>query len=332
MSSINPMIDEKPSDEDVQNSNLSKKEPTMMKINRLFDLLANKNRDTKQISYDEAIEARNELCNKNYLSLKFPSQVRSNVDPPIESQNLCVVNFIPSPKAVPDNDGCYGIVKFRGAFSDERSADNWTETIIRKADSLNTNYYVKVGNYFPLMQDASSYTEKNREVNLRKKIDDTVKNNVKKQRDQEQEDMNELKRRQELLLKESGKATIKDNVNSKEEETKDSSKTEEDEPASDPLDDYIKLRVKKAHLQSRIEQCEQIIKDSKKAIENVKEELKEKDEKYPEYKKSFLQRYKETLEKTGIDINSSPYIKYMIDESTTLEMSKPMVELKTLTK
>lgn len=333
MTTPGPTMDENFNNtEDVKNEKVSKKEPTMMKMNRLFDLLSNKNRDTKELSVEEATLARNELCNKNYLQCNFPKQVRANVDPPIDSQNLCMFNFIPSPKCVPDNDGCYGIVKFRGAFSEERHADTWADKIVRKVDSLNTNYYARVGHYFPLLKDGSMYADKNREVNLRKKIDDSVKTNAKNQREQEQQDMDEIKERQNNLLKESSKATVKDNVNNAkfDEESEKQEQKVEEETVVDDLDSYVTLRVKKSHLQARIEDCERIIKESKKALENCRKEITDKDEKHPDFKGKFMDRYRETLEKTGIDINSSPYIKYLIsdDETTTLQMDKPVVELK----
>src|SRR5579872_6569716 len=63
--------------------------------------------------------AKPDLLNKEFVHLEYPKTMKMHVDPPINGQYWGLFSFIPSKKATPDPQGCYGVLKIRGTFHDE---------------------------------------------------------------------------------------------------------------------------------------------------------------------------------------------------------------------
>jgi hypothetical protein len=237
---------------------------------------------------DEAKEAVTGQYNKTFLGLKYPRVQRFRVDPsPNQQNNYCLHSFTPSPGATPDKDGCFGVLKFRGAFSTVEEADSWAEHLIRNVDSLHEIHVGYVGKEFPLTLDPVYFNETH-EVDMKKKTDDIERAHAKSVREKEQQDMEDIKRRERELL--------------------DSSKKNPDEFKSS-LDHYISLKVKCANiLHVRDETMKKLEAMENTRLETLKE-LAELEAQTPEFKDQYLEKFKATLSEVGI--KDTPLLKYM---------------------
>ena len=243
---------------------------------------------TPPLDGDDFKQAVSALYNKSFLEFKFPRTQRFRVDPPISQQNYyCLHSFTPSPGAKADNDGCFGVVKFRGAFGTLEEADAHAEHLIRAVDSLHEIHIGYVGREFPLTLDPLYFNETH-EVDLKKKMDEVSRAHAKTVREKENEDMESLKRRERELM--------------------DSSKKSADEIKNE-IDHYIALKVKCANiLHVRDETLTKL-----EAFENTRQEtlkeIQELDEAHPEFKDSYIDKFMKGLSEVGI--KDTPLLKYM---------------------
>jgi hypothetical protein len=231
-----------------------------------------------------------EVIRKDFMKLAFPRTMKLHVDPPLNGQFLGLVSFIPSKNATPDSQGCYGVLKLRGCFHDERQADSWAENIVRNHDSYAHIDFVYVGKPFPLLRDNEMYRESTREIDIRRKVDEVQRDELKKQREVEKAEMESVQQRHRDLLR---------------------SVEEEKDHAIDDLELYTQLRTKKAHLIFNREELTRKITESGELIQRVSNEIVEMDRAHPEYKNEFLKRYTDALAAAGITADKNPLIKYM---------------------
>jgi len=187
-------------DEEVQNQ-------VSITIPNCIKELPKEHNDREALTNEETKEAMNELLNKEFIKLKYHKDVKHRVDPVLPGQVLGLISFIPSKNASPDSQGCFGVLKLRGTFASINEADRWAENILRNYDSYSDIDYAFVGRDFPIMVDNTSYCSTTREIDIRKKIDDTVKENIRKKKEEERREIEEIQERQQKLL----------NTNSKEE-------------------------------------------------------------------------------------------------------------------
>jgi hypothetical protein len=243
------------------------------------------------LNEQELQNATSTLVNKQFTGLEFPKKTKFRVDPHITGQMLGLISFIPSKGAVPDKQGCFGVLKLRGNFPTIHEADKWAENIIRNYDSYSDIDYVYVGRDFPIMVDTSSYCSTTREIDIRKKIEDTVKESIRQKKEEEKREMDEIQERQKRLL-------------SKEEENN----------SYDDLDFYVQLRVKKANALMMIEECEKRMKECNEVIDKTKTQIADMDANHPDYKDQYLEKYTKALEAIGTDVAKNPLIKHMKEE------------------
>ena len=158
--------------EEFQTNYTVKTEPDCMKNRPVLEPSAS------LLQGDELKEAKQELVQKAFVQYKFPKIQRFRVDPPINQQNYYSLHsFTPAPGATPDADGCFGVVKFRGAFGNLQEADAWAEHLIRNVDSLHEIHIGYVGKEFPLTLDPLYFNETH-EVNMKKKMDSVSKSHI----------------------------------------------------------------------------------------------------------------------------------------------------------
>lgn len=238
--------------------------------------------------------ATSELINKDFLNLAFPRTMKFFIDPPLNGQHIALISFIPSKKATPDPDGCYGVVKVRGAFHDAADADQRSEAIIRDHDSYAIIDYCYVGKPFPLMKDNSVYRQSTREIDIRRKVDEVQKDEIKRQREIERSETESVQQRHRDLMRDV---------------------SEDKEKAVDDLEFYTQLRVKKASLIHHAKELERKITDSQELVVKANQEIQEMDKKHPEYRNEFLERYKQALAASGIAESSNPLLQYMMDNN-----------------
>lgn len=235
----------------------------------------------------EQLESAQELKNTNFMKLEFPRSRKVRVDPELNHQRFALISFIPSKNATPDEDGCFGVAKVRGVFANIEEADEWANNLIRNYDSYAEIDFVPVGREFPVMADNMVYVRETREVDVRKILDKTTKEYLDKKREQEKQQIEEIKQRQKELQE------------LPKEEDKDS------------IDYYIKLRVKRATSLMRKDEARAVMNQCAQVIDATGVELNEVEEKHPEYAKEYLEQYEKALKDTGIKVQDNPLIKYM---------------------
>ncbi len=268
--------------EEFQTNFMVKSEPECMTTRPVLSA------STPNLNADETKEAKSELVNSAFVQYKFPKVQRFRVDPPINQMNYYSLHsFTPSPGAKPDDDGCFGVVKFRGAFGTLDEADAWAEHLIRSVDSLHEIHIGYVGKEFPLTLDPMYFNETH-EINLKKKMDTVAKSHLKAAQEKEKQDIDSLKKREKELL--------------------DSSKqSPEDMKVS--LDHYIALKVKCANICLVREETMKKLEAYEKTRAETEAEIAELDKNFPEYAAQAIPTFRKSLEDVGI--KDTPLLKYM---------------------
>lgn len=245
---------------------------------------------TAPLTQDETVVAMEELNNPSFISLKFAKSDRCFSDPPIRGQEISLHSFVPAIGATPDKDGVFGMVKIRGTFSSEKDANERAEFLIRNADSYHTIYHSYVGKPFPLTV-SSDYSQHVEEVDIKRKISETISQDVKKKRDKEKQEIDETKAREKLLLEESSPDFV-----------------------SDPIDRYIELRVKKAQLIWTYAEHEKKKQEVKTSLIRTGEELRKMDGESDEYSQKFYDKYMKARIDSGFDdkiANDDSFMRYL---------------------
>lgn len=255
-------------------------------------------------------EAKKELVKDEFVKFKFPKIYKTRIDPQVNGQQYGLHSFIPAKGATPDKDGVYGIFKNRGNFNSLNEANEHCELLIRSIDSVNDIFFSFVGKEFPLTLNAN-WCQETKEIDVKNKLDDVAKAKYKEQREKEQKDMEEIQERQKKLLS--------DNKELKQE-------------SKDDLDYYIMLRVKYANLKLSKEDLLGKLKNVEDLLEKSKTEIKDMNDKFPEYQTQYMTKYKNACETSGINVEQNPLIKYMNsidDEKYNGEIKFPVcVEVK----
>lgn len=251
-----------------------------------------KNDERQELTDEQMVQAKMVLWNNKFLDLKFPRERKFRVDPLISGQSVGIISFIPSPNARPDKDGCFGVVKLRGNFSNQMDAERYGAMLMRKYDSFAEYDLVRVGQEFPLMVDNTVYTAETREINIKAIVDDISLSYIRKKKEQERNERQEVEERARRL------------INSNTEE-------EKEETGADDLEYYTMLRTKKANAQHVIDEAKKRNLEAQEALEKVTKEIAKMDEKFPTFKKDYIAQYDRALKSIGGDAAKNPLIQYM---------------------
>jgi len=245
----------------------------------------------KSLTDSELKDAKDELLDKNFVKMKFPREQKFRVDPTIPGQHIGLISFVPSKNATPDEDGCFGVLKFRGAFSNGNEAETYAETLLRDHDTYAEIDMVYIGREFPLLVDNTMYTKSTREIDVRKKIDDIVKADLRQKKEKEQKEIEEVTARQQKLLDKTHEA--------------------EKDQIFDDLEYYTTLRVKKAQALSLIDEAKKRMEEAQEVVESANKEIEDLDVNHPEYKEEFFGKYENALKSIGSSVAENPLIKYL---------------------
>lgn len=268
--------------EEFQTNYLVKDEPQCMKDRPVLD------GKSPALTPSESKEATDDLVKKTFVQYKFPKVQRFRVDPPINQTNYYSLHsFTPSPGAKADEDGCFGVVKFRGAFGTLEEADAWAEHLIRNVDSLHEIHIGYVGKEFPLTLDPLYFNETH-EVNLKKKMDTVAKAHVKASQEKEKQDIDQLKKRERELLESSKQSPEEMKVS---------------------LDHYIALKVKCANICVVRDETMKKLEAYEKSRQEALDEIEKLNQEFPEYAAQALPTFMKSLEEVGI--KDTPLLKYM---------------------
>lgn len=244
------------------------------------------------LSNDEAKEALREL-NITSFTDKFPKVDRTYQDPAIPMQNYGLISFIPAKGASPNEKGIYGFAKLRGNFATEMESNQRAEYIIRNVDSYHQIFHTYVGRPFPLTT-SSDYSAVTEEIDIRKETTSTISNSIKEKKEIEQRQIQEIKEREEKLLAESKQET------------------------TDPYEEYITQKVKKAQLIYTYLEHEKKMKEIKEILIKTRKVIETMDEEHPDFQVSYFEKYKKAREEAGIKEDSKEtennFIKYMIED------------------
>lgn len=258
-----------------------------------FDII---NKSAKSLSDDELMLATKDLYINKY-SKQYPRENRRLVDPIKHGEPRFVLfSYIKSPLAKPDPDGLFGAAKIRGVFFTEEDAAKRAAEIIKDVDSVNSIYTCLVGQAFPLIVDgnvgkAGSSGELS-EIDIRENVDNVIAANVREKRNTDQKTMDEMKQRQEDLMKD---------VDPNKE--------------LDPLDSYVQDRVKLAHLRYHLFEYTKHVQKCTISERNALERIKSLLIEHPEYEDQYMEKYKQGRRTANIPENTdvTGLMKFMAD-------------------
>ena len=238
---------------------------------------------------DDAIK----VLNNTDFTDKFPRVDRCYADPIIPMQIYGLISFTPAKGATPNENGVYGFAKLRGNYATEIEANERAEYLIKNFDSYHTIYHTYCGRPFP-MTISSKYSAETTEVDIRKQTTESVSQNIKEKRTDEQQAMREIKEREEKLLQESKREEI------------------------DTYDDYITQRVKLAQLSFTYLEHQKKIAEVKDIIIKTRKVIKELDEEFPSYKDTYYEKYMKAREDAGLKESKmdseANFIKFLVED------------------
>lgn len=192
-----------------------------------------------------------------------------------------------------------GVGKIRGAYVTQQEAEQQAEEIVREVDSTNSVFTCIVGMPFPLITEGMS--DEVNEIDLQQQTEHTIAQNVRKQRQKDQREMDKIKSREEELMR-----------------------SAEKDPNADDEDNYIAQRVKLAHLRYSIEQ--HVVKHAE-CVENEKKcvaWLVDMKSRNPEFEKRYMEKYMAGRKAAHIPDDHQPegFMRYMNDPLTKLDMKE----------
>lgn len=243
------------------------------------------------LTQEESLVAMASLNKDKYPNLSFNRVERRYADKPLSLQTFGLISFVPAKGATPNEAGLYGFAKLRGNFASQRECNERAEEIIRTEDSYHTIYHTHVGRPFPLSSNPD-YVEETVEINIRKDMTESISENIKKKKNDEQKTIDEIQARETNLLEDVKK---------------------EDE---DPLEHYTVLRTKKAQLTWTYIKTLEKLEELKKFIIKAHLEIKELDTTNPEFSTQFYDKYVQARKATGISVDEKDdnFIKYMVED------------------
>jgi hypothetical protein len=233
------------------------------------------------------------LNNTSFTS-RFPEVERRYADPAIDLQKIGLLSFVPAKGATPNAEGIYGFAKLRGNYGSDREADERAEYLIRNVDSYHQIYHCFVGRPFPLTQ-SSEYSKEVNRVDLQKATGDSIKDDVRKKREKEQKEIEEVKDREKELLKDVSKA-----------------------PEENRDDHYTTLKVKKAQLVWTYSETAKKLQQMAGLIVKARREIEELDASHPELKDIYYQKYIDARRQAGLPIDQASadqsFMRYLVED------------------
>lgn len=263
------------------------------------------NQNEPPLTDEETKEAVNEQ-NVDTFVKKFRKVERRFVDPAVDNQKIGLISFIPAKGASPNDNGVYGFAKLRGNYPNDQESSERAEYLIRNVDSYHQIYHAYVGRPFPITE-SSDYSKKVSQVDLKRETSASISADVKKKREKEAKEIEEVKQREKELLA-------------------DVAKEEED-----PDDRYTTLRVKKAQLTWTFYETEKKMKQMAVSIAKARKEIEDWEGKMPELRERYYERYMEARKKAGLSTDKASvdtsFIKYMVEDINIPEAEKVYQDL-----
>lgn len=228
----------------------------------------------------------------------YPSFERVYVDPKIDDQKICIHSFVPSLGAKPDEDGIYGMIKFRGSFETEEEANNRAEWLIRNTDSYHKIYHAYVGRPFPITV-SSNFSKEKIKIDIKNHATKIISEDIKQKRMKDKQDIEDIKNREKKLLE-------------------DSKKVEKNEDIETPLEKYTMEQVKKSQLIYAFTEGLKKMKEIKNSIIKCRKYIEEMNKTNPDfmnqYKEEFFRARKEAGFEDTKEKMEEGFLKYIGNE------------------
>ena len=243
-----------------------------------------------ELSKPELKEAVSSLLDIRPVT-KFPRRETRITDPEIPNQRFALVSFVPAVGSKPDSKNMYGSMKVRGAYSSLEEASEKAKELIKKVDSYHKIYTVHVGKPFPITV-SSDYSGEVDEVQLDKQLAEMYSNDIKAKREKDERDMKEIQEREKNLTAEIKRET------------------------EDPLEYYTMIQVKRANLLWTYMKTDEKMSEMRSSIVKVRKEISDFDEKEPELRKQYFNKYMEARKNSNIDEEKAQdnFMKYMCED------------------
>jgi hypothetical protein len=229
---------------------------------------------------------------------KFPKIDRSGqgvVDPIYNNQVFALHSFVPVKGATPDKNGVFGFVKFRGTYATLDEANARAEFLVRNVDSYNPIFTSYVGRPFPIAVDTKKYVQETKEVDIRKQATESISEAIRKKKQEEKNDIEDIKQREKKLLEETGEFT---------------------EP--DPYEKYTTIRSKKANLVWTFVETQKKMREYREKIFQAQAEIEQMEKENDDYEKQYMDRFYQARRDVGLtddQIDDSNFIKFMIEDN-----------------
>ena len=234
------------------------------------------------------------VLNNTDFTDKFPMVDRTYADPTLPMQIVGLISFTPAKGATPNENGVFGFAKLRGNFASEIEATQRAEFLIRNVDSYHQVYHTYVGRPFPITT-SSKYSAETDEIDIRKETTKSVSHNIKEKRSTDDQQIKEIKQREEKLLAESKREEI------------------------DTYDDYITQRVKLAQLSFTYLEHQKKMAEVKDIIIKTRGVVEELDKEFPDYKDSYYEKYMQARRDAGLketkEYADSNFIKFLVEDA-----------------
>lgn len=246
------------------------------------------------LTEEQVSAAMDENVDHSYVE-KFPKLDRFYADPIYNNQVFCMHSFLPAPGATPDKNGVFGMMKCRGTFQMLEEADQRAEWLVRNCDSLNPIQTTYVGRPFPVCVDHKKYVKETREIDLKKQTIETSTEHIRKGKEQDRQEVKQIREREQRLLEES-----------------------KEDYVQDPMDRYIELNVKKANLTWAYLEAQKKIQAMKDNIIKARNDISELDTEHPTFRDEFMERYMEARRASGFP-DTDPkaennFIRYLVED------------------
>ena len=258
------------------------------------------NSTASPLAESDAVEAMNSLNITSYTR-RFPEVERRYADPAIDLQKIGLISFVPAKGATPNEKGVYGFAKLRGNFGTETEANERAEYIIRNIDSYHEIYHCYVGRPFPITSNNTEYCKEVSRVDLQKQMTTSISEDVKKKREKEQREIEEIKNKEKELLEDV--------------------KTEEKKE-----DRYTTLRVKKAQLTWTYLETKKKLSQMTGLIAKCRKEIEDMDKTDLNLQKIYYDKYIEARRQAGLTEDKARdadnFIKYMGEDVAIPEVEE----------
>jgi hypothetical protein len=242
---------------------------------------------------DEQLKEALPALNSTVFVERFPQVERRYADPAIDLQTIGLVSFVPAKGATPNREGIYGFAKLRGNYPTEAEASARAQYLVKNVDSYHPIYHTYVGRPFPLTT-SSEYSKEVDRVELKREIADAIGEDVKKKREKEQQEIEEIKQREKVLLEDVKQA----------EENKD--------------DHYTTLRVKKAQLVWTYSETEKKMHQMAGLIAKTRREIEELEKTDPNLKNTYYDKYMTARKQAGLSVDKKSadesFMKYLVED------------------